>query len=162
MNFVVKYHLSGQTLLRPHHDSSTFTVNMALSMPGVDHTVSPGVYVVAGWTKLYLLVWIRKVTLEISVWFTVHLFAKGNHTCIYLVDWLLCPQTVQSANIWNLYTTFNNWKGVLHFSSDIHSLVAVMWEIGSCVSILGNLLCTTKCSGCVHSAWKYNTNSECC
>ena len=40
MNFVVKYHLTGQTKLRPHHDSSTFTVNMALSMPGVDHTVS--------------------------------------------------------------------------------------------------------------------------
>lgn len=38
MNFVVKYHLTGQTKLRPHHDSSTFTVNMALSMPGVDHT----------------------------------------------------------------------------------------------------------------------------
>ncbi|XP_065890030.1 multifunctional procollagen lysine hydroxylase and glycosyltransferase LH3-like isoform X2 [Dysidea avara] len=38
MNFVVKYHLQGQTKLRPHHDSSTFTVNMALSMPGVDHS----------------------------------------------------------------------------------------------------------------------------
>ena len=40
MNFVVKYHLTGQTFLRPHHDSSTFTVNLALSMPGTDHTVS--------------------------------------------------------------------------------------------------------------------------
>ena len=44
MNFVVKYHLTGQTKLRPHHDSSTFTVNMALSMPGVDHYVSVIVY----------------------------------------------------------------------------------------------------------------------
>lgn len=40
MNFVVKYHPSGQTFLRPHHDSSTFTLNMALSMPGEEHTVS--------------------------------------------------------------------------------------------------------------------------
>ena len=44
MNFVVKYHLTGQTKLRPHHDSSTFTVNLALSMPGVDHYVSVIVY----------------------------------------------------------------------------------------------------------------------
>ena len=43
MNFVVKYHLTGQTKLRPHHDSSTFTVNMALSMPGVDHAVSANI-----------------------------------------------------------------------------------------------------------------------
>lgn len=39
MNFVVKYHPQGQSNLRPHHDSSTFTINVALSRPGVDHEV---------------------------------------------------------------------------------------------------------------------------
>ena len=46
MNFVVKYHLNGQTKLRirPHHDSLTFTINTALSMPGVDHFVNVNIY----------------------------------------------------------------------------------------------------------------------
>ena len=37
MNFVVKYSLGGQSSLRPHHDASTYTINAALSEPGVDH-----------------------------------------------------------------------------------------------------------------------------
>lgn len=36
MNFVVKYCPEGQHSLRPHHDSSTFTINVALSRPGRD------------------------------------------------------------------------------------------------------------------------------
>ena len=39
MNFVVKYHPQGQSSLRPHHDSSTFTINVALSRPGIDYQV---------------------------------------------------------------------------------------------------------------------------
>lgn len=42
MNFVVKYHPQGQASLRPHHDSSTFTINVALSRPGIDHEVHVG------------------------------------------------------------------------------------------------------------------------
>lgn len=38
MNFVVKYHPKGQRLLRPHHDSSTFTINVALNRYGIDFT----------------------------------------------------------------------------------------------------------------------------
>ena len=56
MNFVVKYHPDGQSNLRPHHDSSTFTINVALSRPGIDHEVSHTPYPVremmwwvAGW-----------------------------------------------------------------------------------------------------------------
>lgn len=40
MNFVVKYWPDGQDRLRPHHDASTFTINVALSRPGVDYEVS--------------------------------------------------------------------------------------------------------------------------
>ena len=40
MNFVVKYHPEGQSSLRPHHDSSTFTINVALNTINVDYTVS--------------------------------------------------------------------------------------------------------------------------
>lgn len=40
MNFVVKYSLGGQSYLRPHHDASTYTINVALSEPRVDHWVS--------------------------------------------------------------------------------------------------------------------------
>ena len=39
MMFVVKYWPEGQHSLRPHHDSSTFTINVALSKPGVDFEV---------------------------------------------------------------------------------------------------------------------------
>lgn len=37
MNFVVKYDPSRQYYLRPHHDSSTYTINVALTRPGIDH-----------------------------------------------------------------------------------------------------------------------------
>ncbi|XP_077100272.1 procollagen-lysine,2-oxoglutarate 5-dioxygenase 2 isoform X1 [Siphateles boraxobius] len=36
MNFVVKYTPNRQAYLRPHHDSSTFTINVALNNKGVD------------------------------------------------------------------------------------------------------------------------------
>ncbi|ESO01390.1 hypothetical protein HELRODRAFT_185714 [Helobdella robusta] len=37
MNFVVRYRPDEQDRLRPHSDSSTFTVNIALNTPGVDY-----------------------------------------------------------------------------------------------------------------------------
>ncbi|XP_028298229.1 multifunctional procollagen lysine hydroxylase and glycosyltransferase LH3 isoform X4 [Gouania willdenowi] len=37
MNFVVRYRPDEQPSLRPHHDSSTFTVNIALNRKGVDY-----------------------------------------------------------------------------------------------------------------------------
>lgn len=39
MNFVVRYHPKEQPSLRPHHDSSTFTVNIALNRVGIDYEV---------------------------------------------------------------------------------------------------------------------------
>jgi hypothetical protein len=39
MMFVVKYWPEGQHSLRPHHDSSTFTINVGLSKPGEDFEV---------------------------------------------------------------------------------------------------------------------------
>lgn len=44
MNFVVKYWPQGQHSLRPHHDSSTFTINVALSKPGIDFEVMMSMY----------------------------------------------------------------------------------------------------------------------
>lgn len=37
MNFVVRYQPHEQPLLRPHHDSSTFTINIALNHPHIDY-----------------------------------------------------------------------------------------------------------------------------
>ncbi|XP_064641909.1 procollagen-lysine,2-oxoglutarate 5-dioxygenase 1-like isoform X4 [Lineus longissimus] len=37
MNFVVRYRPGEQDRLRPHHDSSTYTINIALNQPGVDY-----------------------------------------------------------------------------------------------------------------------------
>ncbi|XP_060560565.1 LOW QUALITY PROTEIN: procollagen-lysine,2-oxoglutarate 5-dioxygenase 2-like [Ruditapes philippinarum] len=39
LNFVVKYNLERQKELRPHHDSSTFTINIALNTPKLDYEV---------------------------------------------------------------------------------------------------------------------------
>ncbi|KAK7094083.1 procollagen-lysine,2-oxoglutarate 5-dioxygenase 1-like [Littorina saxatilis] len=36
MNFIVRYRPDEQPLLRPHHDSSTYTINVALNTAGVD------------------------------------------------------------------------------------------------------------------------------
>ncbi|VDL90349.1 unnamed protein product [Schistocephalus solidus] len=37
MNFVVRYKPDEQPLLRPHHDASTYTLNIALNKPGLDY-----------------------------------------------------------------------------------------------------------------------------
>jgi procollagen-lysine,2-oxoglutarate 5-dioxygenase len=39
MNFVVRYKPDEQPSLRPHHDSSTYTINIALNRPGIDYEV---------------------------------------------------------------------------------------------------------------------------
>lgn len=39
MNFVVRYHPEEQSSLRPHHDASTYTVNLALNRPNIDYEV---------------------------------------------------------------------------------------------------------------------------
>ena len=39
MNFVVRYHPNEQAFLRPHHDASTYTVNIALNRPNIDYEV---------------------------------------------------------------------------------------------------------------------------
>ena len=36
MNFVVRYRPDEQPFLRPHHDSSTYTINVALNNAGID------------------------------------------------------------------------------------------------------------------------------
>lgn len=37
MNFIVRYRPDEQPSLRPHHDSSTYTINIALNRPGIDY-----------------------------------------------------------------------------------------------------------------------------
>lgn len=37
MNFVVRYRPDEQPSLKPHHDSSTYTINIALNRAGVDY-----------------------------------------------------------------------------------------------------------------------------
>lgn len=39
MNFVVRYRPDEQPSLRPHHDSSTFTINIALNRKDIDYEV---------------------------------------------------------------------------------------------------------------------------
>lgn len=43
MNFVVKYTPERQAYLRPHHDSSTFTINIALNNKDTDFQVETSV-----------------------------------------------------------------------------------------------------------------------
>lgn len=40
MNFVVRYRPGEQDRLRPHSDSSTYTINLALNTPNVDYEAS--------------------------------------------------------------------------------------------------------------------------
>lgn len=37
MNFIVRYRPKEQNRLKPHHDSSTYTINVALNTPGIDY-----------------------------------------------------------------------------------------------------------------------------
>lgn len=54
LNFVVKYSPDRQRSLRPHHDSSTFTINIALNKVGEDFQVS---WQVTDLKKCPLTVW---------------------------------------------------------------------------------------------------------
>ena len=62
MNFVVKYDPKRQYYLRPHHDSSTYTINIALTRPGIDHGVS--------------------ITVELVVKSTEIIFTKSERFCL--------------------------------------------------------------------------------
>lgn len=42
LNFVVRYKPNEQPLLVPHHDASTFTINIALNSKGIDYQVNEG------------------------------------------------------------------------------------------------------------------------
>lgn len=42
LNFVVRYKPDEQPLLVPHHDASTFTINIALNSKGIDYQVNEG------------------------------------------------------------------------------------------------------------------------
>ncbi|KAK7079692.1 Procollagen-lysine,2-oxoglutarate 5-dioxygenase 1, partial [Halocaridina rubra] len=37
MNFIVRYKPAEQSFLRPHHDSSTYTINVGLNRPHIDY-----------------------------------------------------------------------------------------------------------------------------
>ncbi|XP_053203509.1 procollagen-lysine,2-oxoglutarate 5-dioxygenase-like [Panonychus citri] len=37
MNFIVRYKPTEQASLKPHHDTSTYTINIALNRPGIDY-----------------------------------------------------------------------------------------------------------------------------
>ena len=37
MNFMVRYRPDEQPFLRPHHDSSTYTINIAMNHAGIDY-----------------------------------------------------------------------------------------------------------------------------
>ena len=39
MNFMVRYKPDEQPELRPHHDTSTYTINVAMNRPGIDYQV---------------------------------------------------------------------------------------------------------------------------
>ena len=43
MNFLVRYRPEEQSSLRPHHDTSTYTINIALNTAGVDYEVSSNI-----------------------------------------------------------------------------------------------------------------------
>ena len=43
MNFLVRYRPEEQPSLRPHHDTSTYTINIALNTAGVDYEVSSNI-----------------------------------------------------------------------------------------------------------------------
>lgn len=48
LNFVVRYKPDEQPLLTPHHDASTFTINIALNSKDVDYQVNNGLIVTEG------------------------------------------------------------------------------------------------------------------
>uniref|UniRef100_A0A673HX75 Procollagen-lysine,2-oxoglutarate 5-dioxygenase 1 n=1 Tax=Sinocyclocheilus rhinocerous TaxID=307959 RepID=A0A673HX75_9TELE len=52
--FVVRYKPDEQPALRPHHDASTFTINIALNQVGIDYQVSENMAVMRrGWALLH-------------------------------------------------------------------------------------------------------------
>jgi hypothetical protein len=63
MNFVVRYRPDEQPSLRPHHDSSTYTINVALNRPKIDYEV-----------------WYFKHKKPLNTWTNNELILSGAHT----------------------------------------------------------------------------------
>ena len=53
LNFVVRYRPGEQDHLRPHHDASTYTINIALNRPNVDFEVSSVLHLLQVFKILY-------------------------------------------------------------------------------------------------------------
>ena len=83
MNFVVKYSPSRQYFLRPHHDASTFTINVALNQVGVDYEVS-----------LILIGLYRPVSNVITAWYQSGWFIPRIRTNNPSVAYFVLPQNI--------------------------------------------------------------------
>ena len=60
MNFVAKYTPNEQKLLKPHHDASTFTINLSLNKFSVDYEVRSIIYILyPGLVELLYFVYSR-------------------------------------------------------------------------------------------------------
>ncbi len=83
MNFVVKYWPAGQDRLRAHHDASTFTINVALSRPGVDYEVKRVCDAICGLLQLCYLYKPARVCSGIAQYTLRRLTAfEVFHTCM--------------------------------------------------------------------------------
>lgn len=72
MNFIVRYRPTEQSFLRPHHDSSTYTINIGLNRPNIDYEVRPNLYLsLHPWCLLFTI----HITPSIFPSFFVHFLA---------------------------------------------------------------------------------------
>lgn len=78
MNFVVKYTPERQAYLRPHHDSSTFTINIALNNKDTDFQVRTTLHAYVWYVLANLAAFLLHMTcLMRSVTETLHSFCQG-------------------------------------------------------------------------------------
>lgn len=87
MNFVVKYTPERQAYLRPHHDSSTFTINIALNNKGSDFQVTEGFCLLLWNTLKSFLYKNRNQNNKISHFFRSYLY--------FLEGWRLSLSQIQ-------------------------------------------------------------------
>ena len=87
MNFVVKYDPNRQYYLRPHHDSSTYTINIALTRPGIDHGVSTTVQLGVSQQNYFSQTW--AVSKCFSLVFLQKDSANQNGGCVVLANEML-------------------------------------------------------------------------
>ncbi len=111
--FVVRYKPDEQPALRPHHDASTFTINIALNQVGIDYQVSENMVMMLGSAiHSFLFVKCLFVTLKKlndSVLFKVNFYIVLIEILFSWLPWIMVTDLLLFCSVVQKQITLDNF-----------------------------------------------------